>query len=159
MNNNEFHTVRGYQLIRDESSLTPAMEDYLEMIFRSSGGDGYSRIMEIAALLNVKASSATKMVQKLGELGLLKYRKYGMIVLTERGSEIGGYLLKRHEIIENFLRTIGITENLLKETELIEHSVSPGTLLHIKMLCRFFCAYPGLCEKLDEFIAVNLNRE
>lgn len=153
----EFHTVRGYQLLKQEkSALTPAMEDYLEMIFRNSGGKGYSRIIEIAGLLNVKASSATKMVQKLGELGLLQYKKYGMIILTERGREIGEYLLQRHQIIEEFLRTIGITDNLLVETELIEHNISPGTLLHIDMLRRFFDAYPSLCERLKEFISDNM---
>jgi Mn-dependent DtxR family transcriptional regulator len=153
----EFHTVRGYQLLRQEkSALTPAMEDYLEMIFRNSGDEGYSRIIEIAGLLNVKASSATKMVQKLGELGLLQYKKYGMIVLTDRGREIGEYLLERHQIIERFMRTIGITDNLLVETELIEHNISPGTLLHMDILCRFFDAYPGLGERLKEFISANL---
>jgi len=35
MENSEFHTVRGYQLIEQEKKLlTSAMEDYLEMIFR-----------------------------------------------------------------------------------------------------------------------------
>ena len=32
---NKFHTVRGYQLIKqNESRLTPALEDYLEMTYR-----------------------------------------------------------------------------------------------------------------------------
>jgi len=36
MENSEFHTVRGYQLIEQEKKLlTSAMEDYLEMIFRN----------------------------------------------------------------------------------------------------------------------------
>ncbi|GAE87129.1 iron-dependent transcriptional repressor [Acetivibrio straminisolvens JCM 21531] len=41
MRTNEFHTVRGYQLIEQEKKLlTSAMEDYLEMIFRNIGNEG-----------------------------------------------------------------------------------------------------------------------
>ena len=66
-----FHTVRGYQLLEQKKrTLTPAMEDYLEMIYRSSLKDGYIRISTLSALLNVRAPSATKMVQKLTALDL-----------------------------------------------------------------------------------------
>ena len=35
--NNQFHTVRGYQLLeQNKSVLTSAMEDYLEMIYRNN---------------------------------------------------------------------------------------------------------------------------
>jgi hypothetical protein len=41
----EFHTVRGYQLLEQHRKiLTPAMEDYLEMIYRNSLVKGYIRI-------------------------------------------------------------------------------------------------------------------
>ena len=50
------------------------MEDYLEMIYRASLKDGYIRITTLSALLNVRAPSATKMVQKLTGLGLLHIR-------------------------------------------------------------------------------------
>jgi len=64
MENSEFHTVRGYQLIEQEKKLlTSAMEDYLEMIFRNIKKEGYMRINTLAEMLNVRPSSATKMVQ------------------------------------------------------------------------------------------------
>jgi len=139
VNNNEFHTVRGYQLLsQNKNLLTSAMEDYLEMIYRSSLQDGYLRINKLAELLNVKASSASKMVQKLGELGILKYERYGIIILTEKGKKIGEILLKRHQVLEDFLKNIGIDKNLLVETELIEHYVSPSTLKSIEVLNMFF---------------------
>ena len=100
--------------------------------------DGYLRINKLAELLNVKASSASKMVQKLGELGILKYERYGIIILTEKGKKIGEILLKRHQVLEDFLKNIGIDKNLLVETELIEHYVSPSTLKSIEVLNMFF---------------------
>lgn len=131
----KFHTVRGYQLLeQNKKILTSSMEDYLEMIYRYSLTEGYVRINMISDLLNVQASSATKMVQKLSELGMVDYKKYGIIFLTDIGREIGQYLLHRHHIIETFLMNLGVTENLLIETELIEHNLSADTLKRLSAL-------------------------
>lgn len=152
MDNKEFYTVRGYQLLTQKKRLlTSAMEDYLEMICRHSLKDGYLRINRLAELLNVKASSASKMVQKLGELGMLKYEKYGVIILTDSGMEIGEFLLKRHSIIEEFLHNIGISDNILVETELIEHNVSAGTLNSIDMLNAFFNVNESVRKEFEIF--------
>jgi len=152
MKNNEFHTVRGYQLQKKESkTLTSAMEDYLEMIYRNVREGGYMRINTLAELLNVRPSSATKMVQKLAMLGFLDYQRYGIISLTEKGKELGRFLLERHNIIERFLKSIGIGENLLKETELIEHNVSANTLRSINQLNCFFKKHPEIIEKFEKY--------
>ena len=91
--NMEFHTYRGYELLRQEKfHLSPSMEDYLEMIYRTCKKQGYIRVTNLAQLLNVQASSATKTVQKLTEMGLLAYEKYGIIQLTEEGKKIGDFL-------------------------------------------------------------------
>ncbi|MDD3173905.1 MAG: metal-dependent transcriptional regulator, partial [Herbinix sp.] len=135
MTNTDFHTVRGYQLLeQNKNKLTSAMEDYLEMIYRNSLEEGYIRINLLAELLNVKAASASRMVQKLGELGLLNYKKYGIIILSENGKEIGEYLLERHHIIENFLITISCKDDLLQQTELMEHNINPLTVHKINIL-------------------------
>jgi Mn-dependent DtxR family transcriptional regulator len=150
MHDKNFHTVRGYQLLsKDDKLLTPAMEDYLEMIYRNIQEEGYMRINTLSEMLNVKPSSATKMVQKLTELELLDYKKYGIIFLTERGKEYGQFLLSRHNTIERFLKSIGTTsDDLLTETELIEHNISSNTLKNIELLTRFFDTHP---EVIDEF--------
>lgn len=143
--NNKFHTFRGYQLLeQNRKLLTSSMEDYLEMIYRYSLTEGYVRINTISELLNVQASSATKMVRKLSELGMVDYRKYGIISLTKTGSEIGRFLLHRHNTIETFLRILGVSDNLLVETELIEHAISVDTLNRLHALTKLFEKYPGL---------------
>lgn len=151
--NNEFHTVRGYQLIRQNKMLlTSAMEDYLEMVYRNTEGGGYLRINELAEKLNVKAPSATKMVQKLGQLGLIRYKRYAIVELSELGKEMGAYLLYRHRIIEQFLMAIGIRENVLIETELIEHYISTNTLEHLEVLNRFLTSNPDIQQRFEEFL-------
>ena len=80
MSNKEFHTFRGYEMIKkNKDHLTPSMEDYLEMIYRHCQEGGYVRINQLAEKLNVKASSASKTVSKLAEMGYLDYEKYGII--------------------------------------------------------------------------------
>ncbi len=149
MKNNEFHTVRGYQLLKRKSGLlTPAMEDYLEMVDRNISGGNYMRVNTLAGLLNVRTSSATKMVQKLSQRGFLEYEKYGIISLTKKGEKLGGFLLQRHNSIERFLKTIGVDENLLRETELIEHTISENTLRCIECLNFYFEENPKVIEEL-----------
>ncbi|MEA4923725.1 MAG: iron dependent repressor, metal binding and dimerization domain protein [Syntrophomonadaceae bacterium] len=152
MNNKEFRTVRGYQLLaQNKRLLTSAMEDYLEMIYRNSLQEGYIRINKLADLLNVKASSASKMVQKLGELGMLNYEKYGIITLTENGTEIGKYLLERHITIENFLRFLGCETDALIQTELLEHNINANTVESIKVLNEFFGRHKDVFERFSLF--------
>ena len=148
----KFHTVRGYQLLeQNKSKLTSAMEDYLEMIYRNSLIEGYTRINTLSDLLNVQASSTTKMVQKLSEMGLIYYKKYGIIYLAENGKEIGKYLLERHNIVEAFLKYLGVGDNILIETELIEHNISPATLHNFYLLNKFFEIYPDFSKKFEQF--------
>lgn len=134
-----FHTVRGYELQRqNKNMLTPALEDYLEMIYRNSLSENYIRINILAQLLNVKDSSASKMVKKLGDLGLVNYEKYGIVTLTDKGKELGEELLNRHNTIEKFLLFIGCNEDALIQTELIEHSITDDTVKKIQILYDFF---------------------
>ena len=46
-------------------------------------------------------------------MGLLDYKRYGIILLTDEGKKIGKFLLERHIIIERFLRTIDVNGNIL----------------------------------------------
>ena len=127
------------------------MEDYLEMIYRHSRVDGYIRVNRLAQLLNVKDSSATKMIQKLGELQLINYEKYGYVTLTEQGREIGEWLLSRHETVETFLKLIGCENDILAQTELIEHVLNEDTLDKIKKLNSFFKKNEDIMIKYNSF--------
>lgn len=146
--NEKFRTFRGYEILgKEKEILSHSMEDYLEMIYRTSLVEGHARISTLAESLNVQTPSATKMVQKLAKLGLLKYEKYGIVELTKEGEEIGKFLLRRHETIERFLRNIGVEEDLLINVELMEHNLTTGALKKIEILNDFFQTYPEIYEK------------
>lgn len=148
----EFYTVRGYALLNQEDNcLTPSMEDYLEMCYRLVKDKGFTRMSDLAGALNVQPPSANKMVNKLAEMGYLIYEKYGVIQLTDRGNTIGRYLLKRHEVIEDFLRVIGVQENVLEQTEKIEHNITENTLERIEVFLKFINEHKNFLDKLDKF--------
>ncbi|OPZ74387.1 MAG: Transcriptional regulator MntR [Firmicutes bacterium ADurb.Bin456] len=136
-NNFKFYTVRGYDLLSQDDTITSSMEDYLEMAYRLSRDKGFTRMGDLAGALNVQPSSASKMVRRLAEMGYLKYERYGVIQFTPRGRELGNYLLQRHEIIEEFLMLIGVKEGILEETEKIEHNIREETVIRIKSLVEF----------------------
>jgi DtxR family transcriptional regulator, Mn-dependent transcriptional regulator len=142
---NEFHTVRGYQLMdQRRKALTPAVEDYIEMIYRHSLGEGYLRINALADLLNVQPPSATRMVQRLVKLELVNYKKYGIISLTKAGVELGRFLFERHAVIEAFLKNLGAQDDVLVETELIEHSISASTVDRLRLFNKYLNEHPGI---------------
>lgn len=150
--NKDFYTVRGYQMLNSENKLlTSSMEDYLEMIYRICLEEGYVRINQLALKLNVRPSSTTKIVQRLSELNLVDYKRYGIIKLTDEGKELGEYLLKRHEIIQEFLKNLGIEETLLRDTELIEHDVSSKTLQCIYLYNEFLTDNPDIKSKYEDY--------
>ncbi len=136
-NNEQFYTFRGYEIIADENKLTASMEDYLEMIYRLNQKQNDIRVNDLAIKLNVQPPSVTKMIQKLNNRGFLKYQKYGLIHLTAEGKEVGAYLIKRHNTIKEFLNLIGATENLQKDVETLEHSISFSTLEVFSLLIKF----------------------
>ncbi|MGI6643477.1 MAG: transcriptional regulator MntR, partial [Bacillota bacterium] len=123
-NDGSFRTFRGYSLADEEQDLTPSMEDYLEMIFRLTSERQYLRLTDLAAALNVQPPSATRMVQRLSESGYLVYEKYGILQLTELGRDTGAQLMARHLLLETFMRYFGVRQNILKDTERIEHIIS-----------------------------------
>ena len=151
-NDNEFYTFRGYTMMKNKKRpLTASMEDYMEMIYRLCIKDGYVRINQLASMLNVQAPSATKTAQKLAELGLVSYEKYGVVQLTQKGNEVGEFLLERHKTIEAFLKNIGVKEMAFKDTEMIEHNISMETYECIKMLNLFLEANPDFIKSFEEF--------
>lgn len=126
----DFHTQKGYELAA-KNGMTAAMEDYLEMICRLSDKEGYTRIHLLAKNLNVKPSSASKMVDNLKALGFVCSEKYGVVQPTETGLAAGNYLLYRHSLLNRFLCYINGSEDELKQVERIEHFIDERTVGNI----------------------------
>ena len=147
-----FRTARGYQLLlQKKRSLTPSMEDYLEMIYRNCLPDGFTRVNILAESLNVQPPSVSRMAQKLTKLGFLDFKRYGFIRLTKTGKELGEFLYRRHQIIEEFLTLLGATDSLLIETEMIEHSIGLSSLTRIARFNEFLKEHPEIHSQFLDY--------
>ncbi len=128
-----FYTLTGYQK-KEHPILTHAMEDYLEMCYRISMEKPFFQMKEIAEILHVRAPSVTKMMERLKNIGLVSFQKYGMISLTIEGKNYGKYLLERHEILVRFFKYLNGRDYCLEQVEKIEHFVDCVTIQNIQTL-------------------------
>lgn len=117
----------------ENSLITPAIEDYLEMICRVYKTNNIIRVSELAKMLNVRQSSVTKMLKNLHALGFVEYQKYGYIKPTEKGIILGDYLLYRHSVLNAFLCYINKTEDETAQVEKIEHFFDRQTIENIRL--------------------------
>ena len=127
---NKFKTQKRYDIER-KNEITFAMEDYIEMIYRKRLKQNL-RIGEIANFLNVNSSSVSKMISKLKKLELVNYEKYKMVSLTQKGLDLGKYLLKRHEVLQRLFLIINKNKVNLEQIEQIEHFFDKETILNIE---------------------------
>ena len=76
--------------------------------------------------LEISAPSVTDMAQRLVENGLVDYRKYRGVRLTNQGESLALNLLRRHRLIELYLvKELGYQlHEVHDEAEKLEHSVS-----------------------------------
>lgn len=130
---------------------TPSMEDYLERIYTLIEEKGYARVSDIAEALNVHPSSVTKMVQKLDKSQYLIYEKYRGLVLTSKGKKMGKRLVDRHALLEDFMRLIGVSEDVIfDDVEGIEHHLSWDSITCIEYLVQYLQENPARVEELRQ---------
>lgn len=127
-----FYTLKGYSLLENRK-ITSSMEDYLEMIYRLHQADESIRINKLAKYLHVKPSSASKMASNLKEQGFVDFEKYEAITLTQKGKDLGEYLLFRHETLHAFFCYINQTTEESEQVEKVEHFIEPNTIYNMKL--------------------------
>lgn len=128
---------------------TPTMEDYIEQIYLLINMKGYARVSDLAEELDVHPSTVTKMIQKLDKDNYLIYEKYRGFILTEKGKKIGQRLIFRHDLLEDFLKIIGVEEeNIYRDVEGIEHHLSWNSIDRINDLVTYFYKDKSRIEEL-----------
>ncbi|TWH46213.1 metal-dependent transcriptional regulator [Sporomusa sp. KB1] len=132
--------------------LSPSLEDYLEEIYRFSVSHDIVRVTDISHKLNVKLPSVTKAVGKLRAGGYITYQKYGVIGLTDKGRQTGGYLVERNTLLQEFLRTICADCDVDAEAEAMEHYLSKTTIVSIQHLMVFMKEHPTTYQQFVDYV-------
>lgn len=114
--------------VRDAQQ-TEKAEDYVEMIDDLINAYGEARVVELAERFGVSHATVNKVVKRLQRDGLVISRPYRSIFLTDEGRALAAASRARHQIVLDFLLTIGVgEENAERDAEGIEHYVSDETL-------------------------------
>ena len=105
-------------------------EDYLELIEVLIELKGEARIVDIANKLDIAQSTANKTIIRLHKQGYIMKEPYRSIFLTSKGRIISNNSRKKHAIVFNFLKKLGLDNKTASaDSEGIEHHVSNKTLL------------------------------
>ena len=104
-------------------------EDYVEMISDLIEETGEARTVDLAARFGVTSPTVNAIVRRLQRENLVETRPYRSIFLTEAGKALAESSRARHQIVRDFLVTIGVPETIAEEdAEGVEHHVSEETL-------------------------------
>jgi DtxR family Mn-dependent transcriptional regulator len=109
------------------AALTPAVQDYAKAIYvleqREAGPVSTNALAE---RLEVTPGSASGMLRRLGELGLVTHVPYRGVQLTDAGVRVALEVLRHHRLLELYLtRSLGVPwDRVHDEAEVLEHVLS-----------------------------------
>ncbi|MGE5485292.1 MAG: metal-dependent transcriptional regulator [Ignavibacteriales bacterium] len=114
--------------------VSPALQDYLEVILRLSQGDGGVRVSDIAAGLRNSKPTVTQAVGVLRSMRLVSQERYGRVHLTREGIVQAEKVLARHQALRAFLVDVLRVTPSIAESDAcsIEHVISEETLEHLR---------------------------
>lgn len=108
-------------------SHSSAIEDYAKAIYAlETRGAGPVTTNALAERLGVTPGSASGMVRKLDELGLVRHVPYKGVALTDSGRRVALEVLRHHRLLELYLaESLGVPwDRVHAEAEVLEHHIS-----------------------------------
>ncbi|MFN8217976.1 MAG: metal-dependent transcriptional regulator [Solirubrobacterales bacterium] len=108
-------------------SNSQAIEDYAKAIYTiAAEREGLVQNGEVAERLGVAPATATAMLKRLAELGLVEYLPYKGVSLTAAGDRVALEVIRHHRLIEAYLaQALGMPEDRVhEEAEVLEHYIS-----------------------------------
>jgi DtxR family Mn-dependent transcriptional regulator len=109
-----------------ETEFSTAVEDYAKAIYALQDGVSQVSVTAIAQRLDVTPASASGMVRKLHEHGLVTHEPYRGVRLTEAGTRLALEMIRHHRLLELYLaESLGVPwDRVHQEAEVLEHVLS-----------------------------------
>lgn len=112
-----------------EAHSSELAEDYVEAIADLIATGGEARVVDLARRLGVSHVTVVRRIGRLAQDNLVTAKPYRSIFLTEEGKKLAERARRRHEIVVEFLKAIGVGDRAaMADAEGIEHHVSKETL-------------------------------
>ncbi len=110
--------------------ISPTIEDYLKTIYKLQKRQERVTTSAIAEKLALSNATVTVMIKKLAKEKLLKHISYHGVVLNEKGEKIALKVIRRHRLVELFLKEVlGLDwDKVHIEAEKLEHFISDEIL-------------------------------
>ncbi len=110
-----------------KKKLSASLEDYLEAIYNLTRDFKVARSRDIARSLQVSRASVTGALKLLYSKGLVNYKPYGFVTLTEQGGKEAKAVAGRHTIIESFfVNVLGVQQQAAEQAACrAEHALGP----------------------------------
>ena len=133
-------------VVKKEKKLTASLEDYLEVILNLSADGSVARSMDIASSLEVSRSSVTGALKELADRGLINYKPYAYITLTDIGLREAQRIAAKHDIIAAFfVNILGVDRSVAQKAACkAEHALGP------KIVSRLLCFVKFVSENNSE---------
>ena len=108
------------------ADLSDALQDYLREIYKLQADTPRVKTTTLARRMGVRPPSATAMVKKLAELGLVDHQPYRGARLTPQGERLALEVLRHHRLLELYLaRTLELgLDAVHAEADRLEHALS-----------------------------------
>ncbi len=120
--------AKQYAAVRNAHE-TELIEDYVELIGDLLKHQGEARSTDVATRMGVSQATVAKMMRRLKSLDLVVSKPYRSLFLTRAGEAMAEESSKRHAIVLQFLRALGVDDDTARiDAEGMEHHVSQETL-------------------------------
>ena len=108
------------------ADLSDALQDYLREIYKLQAESPRVKTSTLARRMGVKPPSATAVVKKLAERGLVDHQLYRGVRLTPTGERLALEILRHHRLLELYLaRTLEVgLDAVHAEADRLEHALS-----------------------------------
>lgn len=120
--------TKGHERTRRDHA-TELIQDYVEAIAELIERHGECRVRDLAQRFAVSHVTVNRAVARMKRDGYVETEPYGPVSLTPRGRNVAEISRRRHEIVYQFLLTLGVSQKTASiDSEGIEHHVSDETL-------------------------------
>ncbi|MBN1788492.1 MAG: metal-dependent transcriptional regulator [Sedimentisphaerales bacterium] len=122
-----------------KKKLSASLEDYLEAIYNLSREPKVARSRDIAQSLGVSRASVTGALKLLRSKGLINYKPYSFITLTEKGTHQAQEVVRKHNIIESFfVNVLGVQRKAARHAACkAEHALGPEVISRLLNFTEF----------------------
>jgi DtxR family transcriptional regulator, Mn-dependent transcriptional regulator len=109
-----------------DTPFSESIQDYLRVIYKLETDGGRATTSAIAERMGVSAPSATGMLKKLADLGLVDREPYHGAVLTDTGRRAAVEITRHHRLLEVYLaENLGLgIDAVHAEADRLEHALS-----------------------------------